>query len=99
MGGGHSYIFTGWEIGYPLLARSSIAAGGAQWTTSQIGTTFLVGSAGALLYSLAVYPVVSNRFGVWKVWTVSSSVALVFIFAFPRLLATLHCASADCEGT
>lgn len=46
---GHSYVFTGWEVGYPLLARN---VSGESWTPSMIGLTFFIGSVGLLLHTL-----------------------------------------------
>merc|ERR1719323_1165949 len=83
MGGGHSYIFTGWEIAYPLIARLPADESGENWTTADIGLTFLVGSVGLMLYSLAFYPALTKRLSVIRLWCWSMTLALPVLTVFP----------------
>mmetsp|Transcript_35577 Transcript_35577/g.80346 ORF Transcript_35577/g.80346 Transcript_35577/m.80346 type:complete len:533 (+) Transcript_35577:148-1746(+) len=86
MGGGHSYVFTGWEISYPLIARLPPEIMGENWTTADIGLTFLVGSVGLMLYSLAVYPSAAKKLSLIRLWCWSAVLPLLTMAAFPRLL-------------
>merc|ERR1712190_569275 len=63
---GHSYVFTGWEVGYPLLARNDDFGA---WTSAMIGITFLVGSVGLLVHTLFTYPAMAKSMGLNAVWT------------------------------
>ncbi|CAK0811309.1 unnamed protein product [Prorocentrum cordatum] len=92
MGGGHSYVFTGWEIAYPLLARLPAVQRGEQWTAAQIGVAFLAGSCGLCAYCLALYPRIARRVPVVRIWLFSWVAPLLVLPAFPRALALL------CEG-
>mmetsp|Transcript_32070 Transcript_32070/g.92127 ORF Transcript_32070/g.92127 Transcript_32070/m.92127 type:complete len:529 (-) Transcript_32070:122-1708(-) len=94
MGGGHSYVFTGWELVYPLLAREPRAQGGEEWRTSDIGFTFLVGSVGLMLYSLFVYPKLAKRMSVLHLWIYQWGLPLLAMPAFPRVLDFLVRAGA-----
>lgn len=89
MGGGHSYIFTGWEIAYPLMARLPSSVGGEQWSTSSVGITFLSGSLFLMLYSLFVYPPVAKKMKVIRIWIYSALPPLLAYFAFPHMLSYL----------
>lgn len=83
---GHSYVFTGWEVGYPLLARNKQLQG---WTTSMIGITFLVGSVGLLLHTLFSYPILVRTMGLGAVWSSSWIICIGVICMFPRILKLL----------
>lgn len=97
MGGGHSYVFTGWEIVYPLLARLPTEQLGEQWTAAQIGVTFLTGSCGLCMYCLALYPRIARRVPVVRIWILSWVAPLCVLPAFPRAL-TLACEGGACAG-
>jgi MFS family permease len=96
MSGGHSYVFMGWEVVYPLAARLPLDQHGQQWTAAQIGVTFLVGSFCLCMYSLACYPRVARRLPVVRLWCLSWVPPLLIMPAFPRLL-TAMCAARACE--
>lgn len=83
---GHSYVFTGWEVGYPLVARDHNLEG---WTTAMIGCTFLVGSVGLLLHTLFTYPITVKKMGLKGVWSWSWTGCIVVLIAFPRMLNAL----------
>jgi len=83
---GHSFIFTGWEVGYPVIARLQSLEG---WSTSQIGVTFLVGSVVLVFHTLITYPMCVQRFGISGVWLSSWAVCLVVLLTFPRVLKGL----------
>jgi len=89
MGGGHSYVFTGWELVYPLLARLQESEGGESWATSQIGLTFLVGSLGLMPYSLFVYPKLAKRTSVLRLWIFQWGLPILAMPTFPRVLDCL----------
>jgi len=95
MGGGHSYVFTGWEIIYPLFARLPLEERGEQWTAAQIGVTFMMGSIGLCLYSLACYPFIAQRLPFIRLWCISWVAPLLVMPAFPRLLTAL-CSAREC---
>lgn len=95
MGGGHSYVFTGWEIVYPLTARLPLEELGEQWTAAKIGVTFLMGSFFLCLYSLACYPRIAQRLPIVRLWCISWVAPLLVMPAFPRLL-TAVCSARDC---
>jgi len=84
--GGHSYVFTGWELVYPLLARVSKEAGGEAWSTAHIGVTFLVGSVGLMIYSLAIYPKLAKKMPVMRLWIWSWVYPAIIFPLFPRVL-------------
>jgi len=86
MAGGHSYIFTGWELVYPLFARLHAEAGGEEWLTSDIGLTFLVGSIGLMSYSLLVYPKVAKLMPTIRLWIWQWVPPIVIMPLFPRLV-------------
>jgi MFS family permease len=102
MGGGHSYVFTGWEIVYPLTARLPLEERGEQWTAAQIGVTFLMGSFFLCLYSLVCYPRIAQRLPIVRLWSLSWVAPLLVMPAFPRLLAAMcsvrECAENDSSG-
>jgi len=89
MGGGHSYVFTGWELGYPLLARLPSDEGGEAWTTAQIGLTFLVGSVGLMSYCFFLYPVLAERIPVLSLWICQWILPVLAMPAFSRALPYL----------
>mmetsp|Transcript_34948 Transcript_34948/g.62907 ORF Transcript_34948/g.62907 Transcript_34948/m.62907 type:complete len:481 (+) Transcript_34948:70-1512(+) len=80
---GHSYVFTGWEVGYPLLARNKELQG---WSSAMIGITFLVGSIGLLLHTLFSYPIMVRSWGLGSVWSSSWLICIVVLIVFPRLV-------------
>jgi len=92
MAGGHSYIFTGWELVYPLFARLHRDAGGEDWLTSDIGLTFLVGSIGLMSYSLLVYPKVAKLGSTINIWIWQWVLPILIMPIFPRLVqyALIH---------
>jgi len=92
MAGGHSYIFTGWELVYPLFARLHVEAGGEEWLTSDIGLTFLVGSIGLMSYSLLVYPKMAKLMPTIHLWIWQWVPPIVIMPLFPRLVqhALMH---------
>lgn len=96
MGGGHSFIFTGWEIGFPLVARLKHEVSGEQWSTAHIGVTFLIGSFGLMFFSLCLYPKLVKRYAKTTVWIWSWLPALVTMPLTPRLL-TWVCDAASAE--
>jgi hypothetical protein len=81
---GHSFVFTGWEVGYPIMARKHI--GGESWTPSMIGITFLVGSAGLFLHTLFTFPIAVKELGLGKIWWNSWVICIIVLMAFPRIL-------------
>eukprot|EP00928_Gymnodinium_smaydae_P062849 TRINITY_DN46603_c0_g1_i1.p1 TRINITY_DN46603_c0_g1~~TRINITY_DN46603_c0_g1_i1.p1 ORF type:complete len:511 (+),score=77.68 TRINITY_DN46603_c0_g1_i1:40-1533(+) len=86
MGGGHSYVFTGWELVYPLIARLPSEDEGEAWSAAQIGVTFLVGSAGLVLYSLVLFPKIAKRVPLVRLWLWQILLPLVAMAGFPQLL-------------
>jgi len=89
LGGGHSYVFTGWEHVYPLLASIPRGHYGEAWSSAQVGVTFLIGSFTLMLFSLAVYPAMAKRVPRIYIWIFSWIPPLVMIPLFPRLLTWL----------
>lgn len=83
---GHSYVFTGWETGYPLLARRDDLE---NWTSSQIGITFLVGSSFLLMHTLFTYAHLVKSIGLNSIWCWSWVVCIIMMLAFPRILKQL----------
>jgi len=86
VGGGHSYVFTGWEITYPLIARIPAENFGEDWSTAQVGVTFLMGSFALMLYSLFIFPFIASRVRVIRIWILSWVLPVIAIPLFPRLL-------------
>jgi MFS family permease len=94
---GHSFVFTGWEVGYPLLARNLEA-----WNSPMIGNTFLVGGLGLLLHTLFTYPIMVKKIGLSAIWTSSWMICIVIVLMFPRtlnLLLALGFDSKSCTTT
>eukprot|EP00927_Polykrikos_kofoidii_P045192 TRINITY_DN3909_c0_g1_i3.p1 TRINITY_DN3909_c0_g1~~TRINITY_DN3909_c0_g1_i3.p1 ORF type:complete len:530 (-),score=70.21 TRINITY_DN3909_c0_g1_i3:39-1556(-) len=87
MGGGHSSVFTGWELAYPLFARLKHEVGGEQWSTAQIGVTFLVGSFGLMFYSLGIFPRLSKGRSQTSIWIGSWVAACLIMPLAPRLIS------------
>jgi MFS family permease len=98
MGGGHSYVFTGWEVVYPLFARLPAEWAGQEWQAADIGVTFFVGSCGLCLYSLLLYPMIADRLAITRVWYLSWIVPLIVFPIFPRVV-TWACDDGMCSGT
>lgn len=90
MGGGHSYVFTGWELAYPLLARVKRSDGGQGWASDQIGVTFMVGSIGLVIYSMIIFPKLVKRLSALRAWIWSWCLPVVLLPLFPRIL-TVSC--------
>mmetsp|Transcript_29675 Transcript_29675/g.84903 ORF Transcript_29675/g.84903 Transcript_29675/m.84903 type:complete len:546 (+) Transcript_29675:131-1768(+) len=95
MGGGHSYVFTGWEIVYPLLARVPASNGGEEWTTASIGITFLMGSVWLMVYSLLVYPRIAKKLKVIRIWIYSAFAPLLAFVVFPYAMTYLCKSGTD----
>lgn len=98
MAGGHAYCFTGWELVYPLLARMSPERGGEGWDTRHIGLTFLVGSAGLMLWSLAIYPRIAKRVSLAKLWLVLWMLPVTLVPLFARALPLALESGFDAHG-
>jgi len=86
VGGGHSYVFTGWEITYPLIARIPAENFGEDWSTAQVGVTFLMGSFALMLYSLVIFPWIASKVRVIRIWILSWVLPIFIIPFFPRVL-------------
>lgn len=86
MAAGHSYVFTGWEVGYPLLARNNTLEG---WCSARIGFTFLIGSVFLLFHTLFTYRPMVKRMGLHSVWNRSWILCILALAMFPRVLKTL----------
>jgi len=89
MGGGHSYVFTGWELCYPLLARVPRGEDGENWTTSQIGITFMIGSVGLMFYALFLFPKLAKKVPVLKLWLWTWVPPIIIMAVFPQVLGYL----------
>eukprot|EP00927_Polykrikos_kofoidii_P045194 TRINITY_DN3909_c0_g1_i5.p1 TRINITY_DN3909_c0_g1~~TRINITY_DN3909_c0_g1_i5.p1 ORF type:complete len:497 (-),score=60.28 TRINITY_DN3909_c0_g1_i5:39-1451(-) len=87
MCGGHCFVFTGWELSYPLFARLKHEVGGEQWSTAQIGVTFLVGSFSLMFYSLWIFPMLSKGRSQASVWIWSWVAACLVMPLAPRLIS------------
>mmetsp|Transcript_97785 Transcript_97785/g.169347 ORF Transcript_97785/g.169347 Transcript_97785/m.169347 type:complete len:478 (+) Transcript_97785:48-1481(+) len=98
MGGGHSYVFTGWELSYPLLARVKRSDGGQGWVSDQIGVTFMVGSIGLVIYSMAIYPKLVKRVSALRAWIWSWCLPVILLPLFPRIL-TASCRAGASDLT
>eukprot|EP00931_Biecheleriopsis_adriatica_P021382 TRINITY_DN13993_c0_g2_i2.p1 TRINITY_DN13993_c0_g2~~TRINITY_DN13993_c0_g2_i2.p1 ORF type:complete len:462 (+),score=77.40 TRINITY_DN13993_c0_g2_i2:28-1386(+) len=86
MCGGHSYVFTGWELAFPFLARLPLAENGEQLDAGEIGTTFLIGSLGLMAYTSCLYPKMVKQFSVLLIWTWSCALTVPIVVAFPRIV-------------
>lgn len=82
---GHSYVFTGFQVGYPLFARNSLEA----WTSTRIGVAFLIGSVGLLFHTIFTYPAMVKRMGLSTFWSWSWIVCIIVLITFPRILNLL----------
>lgn len=98
MAGGHSYIFTGWELVYPLIAREDTEHGGEHWNTKQIGFTFLVGSIGLMLWSLAVYPKLAKAMDLPKLWVMLWVLPIAVMPLFARAVPLAMDRGLDPQG-
>lgn len=81
---GHSFVFTGWELGYPLFARD--AEIGQAWTSRAIGMTFLVGSTGLMLYNFCVFTILSRHLSLDSIWMWSWLPNIILMPLFPRVV-------------
>jgi len=86
MAGGHSYVYTGWELAYPLLAGMGTGVEGENWSPADIGSTFMVGSIGLMSFSLLGFAVAARRVGLIRLWVISWCIATTVLFTFPRVL-------------
>eukprot|EP00746_Dinoflagellata_sp_MGD_P086716 gnl/MRDRNA2_/MRDRNA2_34349_c0_seq1.p1 gnl/MRDRNA2_/MRDRNA2_34349_c0~~gnl/MRDRNA2_/MRDRNA2_34349_c0_seq1.p1 ORF type:complete len:466 (+),score=47.08 gnl/MRDRNA2_/MRDRNA2_34349_c0_seq1:88-1485(+) len=86
MAAGHSYVFTGWEVGYPLLARNRALEA---WCSARIGVTFLIGSVCLLFHTLFTYRPMVKRMGLHSVWKWSWILCILALAMFPRVLKAL----------
>lgn len=98
MGGGHSYVFTGWELVYPLYARLQRFEGGEQWKTSQIGITFLVGSLGLMSYAPFLYPKFAKGTTVLHLWICQWILPLIAMPLFCRALSYMVASNVDSQS-
>lgn len=89
MCGGHSYVYTGWELAFPLLARLPTQDGGEHTSPAAIGWTFLVGSVGLMIYTLSMYPKLVAQHSPLRVWKYSVALPVPVIIFFPRLVKAL----------
>jgi hypothetical protein len=89
LGGGHSFVFTGWEHVYPLLASIPRDRDGEAWSSAQVGVTFLMGSFTLMFFSLLVYPAISKKVPKIWIWTFSWIPPVVIMPVFPRFLTWL----------
>merc|ERR1712176_1727750 len=89
MCGGHSYVFTGWELAFPFIAHLPIAEGGEELLPADIGAVFLVGSVGLIMYNLFAYTKLAQHFPVIDIWRWSLLMPVLVIMIFPRLLNEL----------
>ncbi|CAN0223141.1 unnamed protein product [Pylaiella littoralis] len=62
----YSFSIIGFGELYPLWALSTVAKGGLDWTTTQIGQVLSMCGVGMLTFQLLVYPRLSKRIGVTK---------------------------------
>jgi len=97
LAGGHSYVFTGWEQAYPLLAGIPKTQRGEDWSTDQVGVTFLIGSIALMTFSLFVYPAIAKKVPKIQIWLYSWTPPLILFTIFPRLLtySISHGAGSD----
>jgi MFS family permease len=84
---GHSFVFTGWEVGYPLFARDTKI--GMSWSSQDIGLTFLVGSAGLMLYTLFGFKTIEKYISLDNIWLWSWVPSLIAMPLFPRMVTQL----------
>jgi len=83
---GHSFVFTGWQVGYPLFAKDVPGLG---WSVPEIGFTFFVGSGGLVLYSLLLLRPLEKRFGLNSLWFYSWLPSIAAMLMFPRCVQYL----------
>jgi hypothetical protein len=83
---GHSYVVSGWEVGYPLLARNYFYEA---WPSARIGIAFLIGSIGLLFHTLFTYPAMVKKMGLCMVWSWSWVVSIIVLIMFPRMVTFL----------
>lgn len=95
MAWGHAYVFTGWETGYPTLAGLSADSFGEDWSTADVGVTFLVGGVALVAYNTFLYSWMVSRFTVIRLWIWSWVPPLIQLAVMPRLLMYLMAQHVD----
>jgi predicted MFS family arabinose efflux permease len=95
MAWGHAYVFTGWETGYPTLAELSADSSGEDWSTADVGVTFLVGGVSLVAYNTFLYSWMVSRFSVIRLWIWSWVLPLIQLAVLPRLLMYLMVQHVD----
>lgn len=94
-GGICSYVWVGWEVAYPLLARQSQEDGGEGWNSPAIGWTFFAGSVALVIWSAAVIPFMLRRCSMMQLYGVQWALSVVTLVCFPRLLSWVLSTGAD----
>jgi len=84
---GHSFVFTGWEVGYPIFARDFVIGEG--WGTQEIGISFVAGGAGLVLYSQFLLRPIEKRIGLHSLWFYSWLPPIAAMLTFPRCVQYL----------
>ncbi|CAM9581917.1 unnamed protein product [Ectocarpus sp. 12 AP-2014] len=81
----YSFSLIGFGEIYPLWALSTVASGGLDWTTKQIGQVLSLVGVGMLAFQLVVYPWLSKRIGVTKSQRWACLLAIPVYAFFPFL--------------
>eukprot|EP00903_Cladosiphon_okamuranus_P009002 g8611.t1 len=83
--GVYSFASIGYGEIYPLWALSTVASGGLDWTTKQIGQVLSLCGFGMLVFQLLVYPSLSKRMGVTTTQRLACLLSIPVYLAFPLL--------------
>eukprot|EP00752_Nemacystus_decipiens_P011400 g10125.t2 len=83
--GVYSFASIGYGEVYPLWALSTVASGGLDWTTKQIGQVLSLCGVGMLVFQLLVYPSLSKRMGVTVTQRSGCLLSIPVYLAFPLL--------------
>ncbi|CAM9128529.1 unnamed protein product, partial [Hapterophycus canaliculatus] len=85
-----SFVTIGSREVYPLWALSTVASGGLDWTTKQIGQALSTCGVFMLFFQLLVYPRLSKRIGVTKSQRCACFLSIPVFLAFPLLSYLRH---------
>ncbi|CAM9564568.1 unnamed protein product [Ectocarpus sp. 6 AP-2014] len=80
----YSFSLIGFGEIFPLWALSTVASGGLDWTTKQIGQVLSLVGVGMLAFQLVVYPWLSKRIGVTRSqrWACFLAIPVYALFPF-----------------
>eukprot|EP00904_Undaria_pinnatifida_P006139 jgi/Undpi1/2655/HiC_scaffold_13.g06033.m1 len=80
-----SFLIIGFDEAYPLWTISSVASGGLDWTTPEVGQVLAACGGGMLIFQLLIYPWIVEQIGTTRSQRWSCCISFPVFFAYPFL--------------